>query len=172
MPDESVRRLFVDEAGRLRGYLIRCGASSEDADDCVQDGFLALAQLGRRTVDSSLQYPLAYAYAVARHKLAKNHKLAGREMPSDQYENVADRVNPFDDLDREQEAKTVRWALDQMPPNRAREAINLRFMVGFDVKTTASIMGVSSGAVKRYSADGLAMIRVILEEENVEGDGR
>jgi RNA polymerase sigma-70 factor, ECF subfamily len=157
--DDEVVALYLKEAGRLRGFLIKLGASPELADDCVQDAFLVVAHCYVALIN-----PLAYAYKVARHQLIADWRRARRESPTDLREDVVDD-RQAEMLSRREEHAAVHWALDRMRTGRAKEAIILRYLRGFSVKDTAMIMGISRGAVKRYAHDGLSIVRGLLEDD-------
>jgi RNA polymerase sigma factor (sigma-70 family) len=166
--DEEVSALFEKEEGRLRAYMMSCGASTELAEDCAQDGFLAAARRWGR-----LKNPRAYAYTVARHQMYKELKRAAREVPMDRQDEVDNSAgDPSDGLIQRQDEQAVRRALNCMRPSRAKEAIVLRFVDGFRLKETAAIMGISIGTAKRYSYEGLCAIRSMLNKENYEGEGQ
>lgn len=56
------------------------------------------------------------------------------------------------------DALALRAALAELPP-REREAVVLRTQWQLSVAEAAELMGLSSGAVKRYTADGLRRLR-------------
>jgi DNA-directed RNA polymerase specialized sigma24 family protein len=80
--------------------------------------------------------------------------------------------DPCDGLIQQEEEAAVRRALHRMPPSRAKEAMVLRHLRGFSVKETATIMRITSGAVKGYTSEGLSIVRAILEDEHDEGASR
>ncbi len=167
--NDDVVALFMKESGRLRGYLVKQGASPEIADDCVSDAFLAAARAWERIRDTN---PTAYVYTVARHQMFAEWRRSGRELTTDLHTDVASDDDPADPLIRRQQAAAVRRAFDRMPPGRQSETITLRYVQEFSVRETATILGVSEGAVKRYTHDGLATLRILVDEETGGEAGR
>lgn len=161
--DDDVVALFMKESGRLRGYLVRQGASPELADDCVSDAFLAAARTWERIRDTN---PRAYVYTVARHQMFAEWRRGGRELPTDVHTDVSDHdSDPSDLLIRREQMTAMRRAFGRMPPGRQSETITLRYVQEFSVRETATILGISEGAVKRYTHDGLTTLRTLVDEE-------
>lgn len=67
------------------------------------------------------------------------------------------------------DALALRAALAELPP-REREAVVLRTQWQLSVAEAAEIMGLSSGAVKRYTADGLRRLRERLSDPDHRDD--
>ena len=169
--DEEVVALFRREAVPLRNYLIRKGASPELAEDCVNDAFLAVA-LRWSTLRGT--NPVAFAYTVAKHKVWRELRRAQRETAMDELDTEINLLDsdPCEELIRGEEAAAVRTALLRMPPGRKKDVLTYRFVKGLPIRETATIMQISEGAVKRYAADGVRLLRVLLEDETGEGRER
>jgi RNA polymerase sigma factor (sigma-70 family) len=63
---------------------------------------------------------------------------------------------------------TVHAALATLTP-RQRAAVVLRFFADLDVGTTATVMGCSTGTVKKLTARGIATLRPLLEFDDLAG---
>jgi RNA polymerase sigma-70 factor, ECF subfamily len=141
---------FVDASQRkLLGFLRKMGLSIPDAEEALNDSFLATWKHWHRIRDTK---PLYYLYVVARNEVYARWK-ARRGRPEDlMSEPPAAKTGDFAQqvIDRQ----TVRRALSELT-EREREAVLLRYYVGFNVSETAAIMdGISPGAVQRYASDG------------------
>jgi RNA polymerase sigma factor (sigma-70 family) len=169
--DEEVVALFRREAISLRNSLIRMGASPELAEDCVNDAFLAVA-LKWPTLRATK--PVAFAYTVAKHKLWREQRRARREVATEELDTEVDVPDgdPCDEFIRGEEAAAVRTALQRMPPGRKKEVLTYRYVKGLTIRETAAIMQISEGTVKNYAAEGLGVLRGLLEDETGEGKER
>jgi RNA polymerase sigma-70 factor (ECF subfamily) len=164
--------LFHKESGHLRGYLINIGSSPDLADDLVNDAFLAIHRKWAKLRDTNA---MAYGYTVARNQLWRELKRRRNESvtdaPMDSFPDVMS--DPTTRLDQETDEAAVRRALGRMPVGREKEAILLRYSNAFSVADTALIIGISAGAVQRYSYDGLRKLRALLEGDgDREGESR
>jgi RNA polymerase sigma factor (sigma-70 family) len=169
--DDEVTALFQKESGHLRGYLITIGASPDLADDIVNDAFLAIHRRWTRLRDTNA---LAYGYTIARNQFWRELKRQRRERATDDpMDSFPDVMNdPTTRLDQATEEAAVRRALGRMPVGREKEAVLLRHVNAFSVADTASIMEISTGAVQRYTYDGLRKLRAFLEGDDREEESR
>jgi RNA polymerase sigma-70 factor (ECF subfamily) len=149
---------FDDNQKKLFGFLRRMGLSVQDADEAVNDSFLAIWKYWHRVRDGRS----LYLYAVARNEAyARWNARSGRledlmsEPPATTTRDFTQQV-----IDRQ----AIQWALSELT-EREREAVLLRYYVGFDVTETAVVMdGISPGAVKRYASDGRRKLNHALSE--------
>jgi RNA polymerase sigma-70 factor (ECF subfamily) len=160
-PDEErarreVDEFFADHQGELLGFLLHMGLGLGDAEDVLNDSFLVILRCWHRIHDSN---PRAFLYKVARHRV---YKLAGMRArkPEDLMDDRTAAVNAdraviaVDFAQQVVDRLTMRWALQKLP-EREREAVLLRYYVGYSLAEAARIMGVTTGTVKGYAAVGL-----------------
>jgi RNA polymerase sigma-70 factor (sigma-E family) len=129
------------------------------AEEVVQDAFVAMHGSWQRLGEA--EKALAYlrqavvnrSRSVLRHRTVvdKNLQEIPPDMPSAEHEALA----LF-------ERQAVMAALRGLPV-RQREVIVLRYYADLSEAETASVMGVSRGAVKSHLARGMAALRAVLE---------
>ncbi|HET9970381.1 MAG TPA: RNA polymerase sigma factor [Streptosporangiaceae bacterium] len=160
-PDkERVRRevdeFFDDLQGELLGFLLNMGLEPGDAEDVLNDSFLVILRCWPRIRDTN---PRAFLYAVARNTVRKLMSTRRRRPESHTDDpaalaNTAPAVIAVDFAQQIVDRQTMRWALQKLS-EREREAVLLRYYIGYSLAETAQIMGVTTGTVKGHAAAGL-----------------
>jgi RNA polymerase sigma-70 factor (ECF subfamily) len=160
-PEERARRREVDKffddlQGELLGFLLNMGLDLDDAEDILNECFLVIWRKWHTIHDSN---PRAYLYEVARNLARKLWRMRTRkpeDLMGDSAENalVDPSVIAVDFTQQVVDRQTVRWALQKLTA-REREAVLLRYYVGWSLAETAKVMSVRTGTVKRYAAEGL-----------------
>ena len=151
--DEPVARaalgeLFARHSPRLRALALRLTRSSADADDVVQDTFIAVIEnLGSFRGDAafgSWVYRVAANFALMRLRSAP----ARRNQPLDDLIEPVSPAPRVDDLcdARRRLGDVVRAVVHLKAP--AREVIALRAIEGLDTAEVAGLLGVSEDVVK------------------------
>jgi RNA polymerase sigma-70 factor, ECF subfamily len=160
-PDEErarreVNEFFDDHQRELLGFLLNMGLGLGDAEDVLNDSFLVILRCWLRIRDSN---PRAFLYEVARNRVRKLMGTRGRK-PEDPMGDLSAAVTAdpaviaVDFAQQVVDRQTMRWALQRLT-EREREAVLLRYYVGYSLAETARIMGVTTGTVKGYAAVGL-----------------
>jgi RNA polymerase sigma-70 factor (sigma-E family) len=157
--DRAVTALYAEHYRTLVGlaaFLVRDTATAEEV---VQDSFVAMHCGWRRLRDS--EKALSYlrrsvvnrSRSVLRHRMVvdKNAPRPLPDMPSAEQGAIT-----------EMERSAVVDALRALPL-RQREALVLRFYADLSAGQIASIMGISTGAVKSHTARGMSTLRSALE---------
>jgi RNA polymerase sigma-70 factor (ECF subfamily) len=183
VPDELVTRAMTGEAaavGRVlaiirplvvrycRARLGRMDRSSVSADDVAQEVCLAVltALPGYRVQGRPF---LAFVYGIASHKVIDAHRAATRNR-AEPVADVPDAVEVADGP--EQRALRVELSgemgriLDQLP-DKQREILLLRVVVGLSAEETAEAVGSTPGAVRVAQHRALARLRKSMPEEEV-----
>ena len=183
VPDELVARAMTGEAsaiGRVlaiirplvvrycRARLGRMDRSAVSADDVAQEVCLAVltALPGYRVQGRPF---LAFVYGIASHKVIDAHRAATRNRA----EPVADVPDSIEVADGpEQRALRIELTgemaqlLDQLP-DKQREILLLRVVVGLSAEETADAVGSTPGAVRVAQHRALARLRKSMPEEEV-----
>jgi RNA polymerase sigma factor (sigma-70 family) len=153
---KEVNKFFDEHQGELFGFLLNTGLSEDDAEDILNESFEVIWRYWHKLRGSN---PRAYLYTVARNRVKKLWGTRARK-PEDLVGDSpvaltsGSAVIAVDFTQQVVDRETMNWALGKLTA-REREAVLLRYDVGCDVAETAMIMGISTGTVKRYTADGL-----------------
>ena len=183
VPDELVARAMAGEATAVgnilaiirplvvrycRARLGRMDRSAVSADDVAQEVCLAVltALPGYRVQGRPF---LAFVYGIASHKVIDAHRAATRNRA----EPVADVPDSIEVADGpEQRALRIELTgemaqlLDQLP-DKQREILLLRVVVGLSAEETADAVGSTPGAVRVAQHRALARLRKSMPEEEV-----
>ena len=154
---ETIRPIVVRYIRARIGSAERTGLS---ADDIAQEVCLAAIQALPRYQDQGRPF-LAFVYGIASHKVADAHRAAGRNR-SDPTDVVPERLSV--DAGPEQMAvqsdAAARMAkLLAVLPEKQREILNLRIVVGLSAEETAEAVGSTPGAVRVAQHRALARLK-------------
>ena len=150
--EPMIDELSAQRRGRLLAFATMIAGAS-NAEDLVQEAVIATFSRNRgfTTVGQAEQYvrraiATRYVDSVRRDQAGKRaeRRAADREVAPD----AVDGIDSGHALDA---------ALTQLPP-RVRACVVLRFVEDLSVRETATQLGLSEGAVKRYVSDGLAVL--------------
>ena len=159
--DRAVTALYAEHYRTLVGLAAFLVRDNSVAEEVVQDSFVAMHCGWRRLRDRDKA--LAYlrrsvvnrSRSVLRHRMVvdKNAPDPLPDMPSAEQGAIA-----------QIERSAVVDALRALPL-RQREALVLRFYADLSAGQIASIMGISTGAVKSHTARGMSAMRNVLESQ-------
>ena len=159
--DRAVTALYAEHYRTLLGLAAFLVRDNSTAEEVVQDSFVAMHCGWRRLRDRDKA--LAYlrrsvvnrSRSVLRHRMVvdKNAPDPLPDMPSAEQGAIA-----------QIERSAVVDALRALPL-RQREALVLRFYADLSAGQIASIMGISTGAVKSHTARGMSSMRTVLESQ-------
>jgi RNA polymerase sigma-70 factor (ECF subfamily) len=142
--------------------------SSVSADDVAQEVCLAVLTALPKYRDQGRPF-LAFVYGIAAHKVIDAHRASTRNRS----EPVADLPDSMDISDGpEQRALRVELSaemsrlLDTLP-DKQREILVLRVVVGLSAEETAAAVGSTPGAVRVAQHRALARLRKTMPEEEV-----
>ncbi|MGW5053209.1 sigma-70 family RNA polymerase sigma factor [Actinokineospora sp. NPDC004072] len=161
----SVRPLVVRYCRARVGRQERSFAS---ADDVAQEVCLAVLTALPGYRDQGRPF-LAFVYGIAAHKVADAHRAAKRNR-SEPVAEVPDEAET--DAGPEQIAMQVELSrrmedLLQILPDKQREIVVLRVVVGLSAEETAEAVGSTPGAVRVAQHRALARLRKTLSAEEV-----
>lgn len=143
---------------RLAAFLL---GSAVEGEDAVQELWLNVSRSRKdqTAIDSAAAYLRRALVNVCRSQqrksLVRRRHLATQPDPDRDVPDAYQRV-----FDEDAITKSLRKL-----PRRVREVLVLRFYGDLTVAATAEVLGISSGAVKRYTSEGLASLGRILGEE-------
>ncbi|WP_433335017.1 RNA polymerase sigma factor [Spirillospora sp. CA-294931] len=172
--DASFEKLFHAQQRRLLGYLIGMSGDFHVAEDILNQSFLVVWRQWHRPEIKSGS-PIPYLFKVARHLMVRtlDQRRYIPQPEADSTEDLADTAEPAEETALLR--KQLQWALSHLSP-REREAIILRYYLGYGCSMTAQIMSskttpISVGAVKRYAADGRRKLRALLDQQHFDDEG-
>ncbi len=163
---------------RLRPLLVRyCRArlGGRDgrygsADDVAQDACLAVLTSLPRYRDVGKPF-VAFAYAIAAHKVADAMRLATRH-PVDSVEAVPDRADPTAGPEQRalaaEESARLADLLAKLPSVQ-REVLVLRVAVGLSAEEVGAVLGMRAGTVRVAQHRALARLRELHSQRGEPG---
>jgi len=139
------------------------------AEDIVQEAFLSLWR-SSRAYDPARGSVRSWVMSVVHNRAIDALRRQGardRDVPDD---GIAERLSSPDRTDAEAErrddARRVRTALDELPPDQ-RRVIELAFFGGFTHTQIAEMLDLPPGTVKGRMRLGLTKMRTVLGEVSV-----
>ena len=154
---ETIRPIVVRYIRARLGTTERVGLS---ADDVAQEVCLAAIQALPRYQDQGRPF-LAFVYGIAAHKVADAHRAAARNK-SDPTEVVPERysldVGP-EQMALQSDTSARMNKLLQILPEKQREILILRIVVGLSAEETADAVGSTPGAVRVAQHRALAKLK-------------
>jgi RNA polymerase sigma-70 factor, ECF subfamily len=154
---ETIRPIVVRYCRARVGTTERSGLS---ADDVAQEVCLAAITALPRYKDQGRPF-LAFVYGIAAHKVADAHRAMARNRsePTDEVpERFSADAGP-EQLALDAEANERMNALLAVLPEKQREILILRVVVGLSAEETAEAVGSSPGAVRVAQHRALARLR-------------
>jgi RNA polymerase sigma-70 factor (ECF subfamily) len=151
-----------------RARLGRMDRSSVSADDVAQEVCLAVltALPGYRVQGRPF---LAFVYGIASHKVIDAHRAATRNR-SEPVADIPDAVESSDGPEQRAlriELSSEMGKLLETLPEKQREILVLRVVVGLSAEETAEAVGSTPGAVRVAQHRALARLRKSMPEEEV-----
>jgi RNA polymerase sigma-70 factor, ECF subfamily len=145
-----------------------CGRRAA-AEDIVQEAFLSLWRSGTG-YDASRGSVRSWVLSVVHNRAVDAFRRhASRDKRDVQDDGIAERLPAPDSTDAEVErrddARQVRTALDDLPPDQ-RQVIELAYFRGFTHNEIAEMLELPAGTVKGRMRLGLTKMRSILGEES------
>ena len=183
VPEDVVSRAMAGDRGAVedvittirplvvrycRARLGRFDRSSVSADDVAQEVCLAVltALPGYRVQGRPF---LAFVYGIASHKVIDAHRAATRNR-ADPMSDVPDRVESADGPEQHTlrvELSEEMGRLLEKLPEKQREILVLRIVVGLTAEETAEAVGSTAGAVRVAQHRALTRLRKSMPEEEV-----
>jgi len=154
---ETIRPIVVRYIRARIGSAERTGLS---ADDIAQEVCLAAIQALPRYQDQGRPF-LAFVYGIASHKVADAHRAAGRNR-SDPTDVVPERLSVDagpEQMAVQSDAAARMTKLLAVLPEKQREILNLRIVVGLSAEETAEAVGSTPGAVRVAQHRALARLK-------------
>ena len=163
---EAFRRLFEHFAPRVKGLMLKAGASSGDAEEIAQETLLAVwrkaAQFDPVSAGAS-----AWVYTIARNLRIDQVRRTARRGGADheaELDYLVDPAEPADDvMARNDEADRIARALSSLAEEQSM-AIRLSFIEERPHPEIADILGIPLGTVKSRIRLAMNRLRALLDE--------
>ena len=156
----TIRPIVVRYCRARVGTTERSGLS---ADDVAQEVCLAAITALPRYKDQGRPF-LAFVYGIAAHKVADAHRAAGRNRadPMDVVPERSSNDASPEQLAIDSESSARMAVLLQTLPEKQREILILRVVVGMSAEETAETVGSAPGAVRVAQHRALAKLKAEL----------
>ena len=156
----TIRPIVVRDCRARVGTTERSGLS---ADDVAQEVCLAAITALPRYKDQGRPF-LAFVYGIAAHKVADAHRAAGRNRadPMDVVPERSSNDASPEQLAIDSESSARMAVLLQTLPEKQREILILRVVVGMSAEETAETVGSTPGAVRVAQHRALAKLKAEL----------
>ena len=156
----TIRPIVVRYCRARVGATERSGLS---ADDVAQEVCLAAITALPRYKDQGRPF-LAFVYGIAAHKVADAHRAAGRNRadPMDVVPERSSNDASPEQLAIDSESSARMAVLLQTLPEKQREILILRVVVGMSAEETAETVGSTPGAVRVAQHRALAKLKAEL----------
>ncbi|HWF71270.1 MAG TPA: sigma-70 family RNA polymerase sigma factor [Mycobacterium sp.] len=154
---ETIRPIVIRYCRARVGTLERSGLS---ADDVAQEVCLAAVMALPRYCDRGRPF-LAFVYGIAAHKVTDAYRAAGRNPAYPMYcipEHTSAEAGP-EQAALEADSTSRMNELLKVLPDKQREILILRVVVGLSAEETASAVGSTAGAVRVAQHRALARLK-------------
>ncbi|MDU9005358.1 sigma-70 family RNA polymerase sigma factor [Sedimentitalea todarodis] len=154
--------LFDFFAPRLKGFIMRSGASAHRAEEIVQDVMLTV---WRKSVmyDPHRAQVSAWIYQIARNRQIDIARRENRPMPEELREDPGAEPDASQILGLEQEAGLLKQALARLTPEQ-REMIEKAYMGEMTHQEISAQTGLPLGTIKSRIRLGLERLRHELKD--------
>lgn len=162
---EAFSQLFAHFAPRVKSYLIRTGSADALAEELAQE---ALVTVWRKAAlfDPAQAAVSTWVFTIARHlrvDAGRRHRLDGAGDECFEADHLAaDQPEVPDHAHATRQARRVREALEQLPPEQA-QALRLSFYDDEPHARIAAELGLPLGTVKSRIRLAVAHLRKLLE---------
>jgi len=163
---EAYQRLFEHFAPRVKGLMLKTGASSDDAEEIAQETLLAVWRKAAQ-FDPVSAGAAAWIYTIARNlriDAVRRVARAGTVDHDAELEYLVDPAEPADDaMARNDEAVRVERALSSLSDEQSM-AIRLSFIEERPHGEIAGALGIPLGTVKSRIRLAMNRLRTLLDE--------
>ena len=163
---DALASIFDEYAPALYKYLLRLGASPQEADQFVGDVFARLLEkfAEGKGPRNNLR---SYLFQIAYHLVVDHARDRQRAAPLDVADTVQEEMQPVQTVAEEkmllEELSTV---MERELTEDQRSVLVLRFQEDFSLQETAEIIGKNVNAVKALQNRGINKLRQVLAREN------
>lgn len=155
-------KLFDFFAPRLKGFIMRTGTSSHQAEEIVQDVMLTIWRKAAQ-FDPHRAQVSAWVYQIARNRQIDLARKENRPLPEELKEDPGQEQDASQILGVEQETAKLRLALKTLNPDQ-REIIEQAYLGELTHHEISAKTGIPLGTIKSRIRLGLARLRHELKD--------
>ena len=155
-------QLFDHFAPRLKGFLMRSGTASTQAEEIVQEVMLTVWRKAEQ-FDPNRAQVATWIYQIARNRKIDVIRKESRPIPEELTEDPANEPDAAQILAVEQEATQLKKALANLKPDQ-RDMIEKAYMGGLSHQQISAQTGIPLGTIKSRIRLGLERLRHELKE--------
>lgn len=159
---EALMDAYVPYVSSIVWNILKNFMSAEDAEEVVSDVFLAA---WNQSSNLEVGHVKGWLGAVARNKAKNKLRQIGKTLPLD--DSILDIPSPdtlTEDIERKDEAKMVRRAVDSMPAEE-REVFLRYYYYAQSVKEISISMRLNESTIKTKLRRGRAKLKEVLSKE-------
>ncbi|MDN4471896.1 RNA polymerase sigma factor [Demequina zhanjiangensis] len=156
-PDGLLAYLCEHRYGRLIALATMMRGTRDGADDVVQDALVAVFSKPRRFPSEAAAE--AYVRKAITTRALDEHRRTGRERNATL--RLATLIPQAHHDPEPAWSREIDRALADLTP-RVRACVILRYLDDQSIQQTADLLGLSPGAVKRYTSDGIRALNAAL----------
>ena len=159
--ETAFRKLFDHLAPKLSGYLQKRGLSKSQAEDILQDAFVAIWQKAHQ-FDAGRANASAWIYQIARNKMIDH--LRGEPMPlPDESDAPSDEEGPENAMIMQSEIAQLQQALSKLNSDQ-KALIELSFLQEKSHQEIMAQLNIPLGTIKSRIRLGLEKLRYNLKD--------
>lgn len=163
---DAFRLLFEHFAPRVKGLMLKSGASREEAEEIAQDTLLAVWRKAAQFDPASCGAP-AWIFTIARNLRIDSIRRSARSgvaVPDAELEYLADPADSQETLlSRRDENERIAAAVSRLPKQQTA-AIRMSFVEGRPHSEIAEALGIPLGTVKSRIRLATGRLKNLLEE--------
>jgi RNA polymerase sigma factor (sigma-70 family) len=164
---EAFKSLFEHFAPRVKGFMLKAGCDTAEAEEIAQDTMIAVWRKAGQ-FDPSTTGVAAWIFTIARNLRIDALRRAARGRRSSAFAEQADDADPADTADilmlRVEDASRVKVAIDRLPKEQS-SVIKLSFIEERPHPEIATLLGIPLGTVKSRIRLAMNRLRDLLEEQ-------
>ncbi|MCD9088675.1 sigma-70 family RNA polymerase sigma factor [Stenotrophomonas sp. SY1] len=148
----------------LRGFFLRRGSHTEDAEDLAQEVYVRLLRRGDDNAQA-IDNPEAYLFTVAANLAREHARSQYAQPPLDDVDLLAEVLRSEDDIEadfeRAQRWSEIRSTIAQLP-STTRRVMELHYREGLECMQISTQLDVSVHMVRKHIGKGLEACRLAL----------